>query len=158
MWQFGILLFLQQFLYSYFFTPPPSLSGSCLSCSSINPISTIPLIVSLSAHRNTSKRGETFGISRIGSKIKGVFKSTTMEGAMLPSSGLVEGEDDLVRMMRDLLKTEAVLFVATWGQCCPKTVTLDEHPHNQRDWNAYFLVFWLVKTLAIYLSAYVLLK
>uniref|UniRef100_A0A6Q2WX68 Sorting nexin 14 n=1 Tax=Esox lucius TaxID=8010 RepID=A0A6Q2WX68_ESOLU len=28
---------------------------------------------------NTSKRGETFGISRIGSKIKGVFKSTTME-------------------------------------------------------------------------------
>lgn len=54
------------------------------------------LIVSLSPHRNTSKRGETFGISRIGSKIKGVFKSTTMEGAMLPSSGLVEGEDDLV--------------------------------------------------------------
>lgn len=36
-------------------------------------------------NRNPSKRGETFGISRIGSKIKGVFKSTTMEGAMLPS-------------------------------------------------------------------------
>lgn len=48
------------------------------------------------ACRNTSKRGETFGISRIGSKIKGVFKSTTMEGAMLPSYGLVEGEDDMV--------------------------------------------------------------
>lgn len=46
--------------------------------------------------RNTSKRGETFGISRIGSKIKGVFKSTTMEGAMLPSYGLAEGEDDMV--------------------------------------------------------------
>nr|XP_023990899.1 sorting nexin-14-like isoform X7 [Salvelinus alpinus] len=45
--------------------------------------------------RNTSKRGESFGISRIGSKIKGVFKSTTMEGAMLPSYGLVEGEDDM---------------------------------------------------------------
>lgn len=47
--------------------------------------------------RNTSKRGESFGISRIGSKIKGVFKSTTMEGAMLPSYGLAEGEDDMVR-------------------------------------------------------------
>ncbi|KAL2098782.1 hypothetical protein ACEWY4_005262 [Coilia grayii] len=46
--------------------------------------------------RNTSKRGESFGISRIGSKIKGVFKSTTMEGAMLPSYGLAEGEDDMV--------------------------------------------------------------
>lgn len=46
--------------------------------------------------RNTSKRGESFGISRIGNKIKGVFKSTTMEGAMLPSYGLAEGEDDLV--------------------------------------------------------------
>lgn len=48
-------------------------------------------------HRSTSKRGESFGISRIGSKIKGVFKSTTMEGAMLPSYGVVEGEDDMVR-------------------------------------------------------------
>lgn len=46
--------------------------------------------------RNTSKRGESFGISRIGNKIKGVFKSTTMEGAMLPSYGLAEGEDDMV--------------------------------------------------------------
>lgn len=45
---------------------------------------------------NTSKRGESFGISRIGNKIKGVFKSTTMEGAMLPSYGLAEGEDDMV--------------------------------------------------------------
>nr|XP_023990897.1 sorting nexin-14-like isoform X5 [Salvelinus alpinus] len=51
--------------------------------------------LSLDDIRNTSKRGESFGISRIGSKIKGVFKSTTMEGAMLPSYGLVEGEDDM---------------------------------------------------------------
>lgn len=50
--------------------------------------------------RSTSKRGESFGISRIGSKIKGVFKSTTMEGAMLPSYGVVEGEDDMVRAIR----------------------------------------------------------
>uniref|UniRef100_A0A8C7ZID1 Sorting nexin-14 n=1 Tax=Oryzias sinensis TaxID=183150 RepID=A0A8C7ZID1_9TELE len=48
---------------------------------------------------SSSKRGETFGISRIGSKIKGVFKSTTMEGAMLPSYGLVEGEDDVEEAM-----------------------------------------------------------
>uniref|UniRef100_A0A6Q2YKF3 Sorting nexin 14 n=1 Tax=Esox lucius TaxID=8010 RepID=A0A6Q2YKF3_ESOLU len=44
---------------------------------------------------NTSKRGETFGISRIGSKIKGVFKSTTMEGSLLPYS-MVDAEDETV--------------------------------------------------------------
>uniref|UniRef100_A0A8C7ZD36 Sorting nexin-14 n=1 Tax=Oryzias sinensis TaxID=183150 RepID=A0A8C7ZD36_9TELE len=55
--------------------------------------------VSLDDIRSSSKRGETFGISRIGSKIKGVFKSTTMEGAMLPSYGLVEGEDDVEEAM-----------------------------------------------------------
>ncbi|XP_028460682.1 sorting nexin-14 isoform X5 [Perca flavescens] len=47
-------------------------------------------------NRNMSKRGETFGISRIGSKIKGVFKSTTMEGAMLPPSAMNDIDDDLV--------------------------------------------------------------
>ncbi|XP_010881084.2 sorting nexin-14 isoform X5 [Esox lucius] len=46
-------------------------------------------------NRNTSKRGETFGISRIGSKIKGVFKSTTMEGSLLPYS-MVDAEDETV--------------------------------------------------------------
>ncbi|XP_022622761.1 sorting nexin-14-like isoform X4 [Seriola dumerili] len=51
---------------------------------------------SLEENRNTSKRGESFGISRIGSKIKGVFKSTTMEGAMLPPSAMNEIDDDLV--------------------------------------------------------------
>uniref|UniRef100_A0A674EDD5 Sorting nexin 14 n=1 Tax=Salmo trutta TaxID=8032 RepID=A0A674EDD5_SALTR len=45
-------------------------------------------------NRNVSKRGETFGISRIGSKIKGVFKSTTMEGAMLPYT-MVDAEDEV---------------------------------------------------------------
>ncbi|XP_038658650.1 sorting nexin-14 isoform X2 [Scyliorhinus canicula] len=44
----------------------------------------------------SNKRGESFGISRIGSKLKGVFKSTTMEGAMLPNYGLPAGDDDLV--------------------------------------------------------------
>ncbi|XP_069028681.1 sorting nexin-14-like isoform X2 [Embiotoca jacksoni] len=47
-------------------------------------------------NRNTMKRGESFGISRIGSKIKGVFKSTTMEGALLPPSAMNELDDDLV--------------------------------------------------------------
>ncbi|XP_023250121.1 sorting nexin-14-like isoform X5 [Seriola lalandi dorsalis] len=51
---------------------------------------------SLEENRNTSKRGESFGISRIGNKIKGVFKSTTMEGAMLPPSAMNEIDDDLV--------------------------------------------------------------
>ncbi|XP_044531317.1 sorting nexin-14 [Gracilinanus agilis] len=52
--------------------------------------------LSLDDFRSTQKRGESFGISKIGSKIKGVFKSTTMEGAMLPNYGLTEGEDDFV--------------------------------------------------------------
>lgn len=50
----------------------------------------------LCSSRNLSKRGESFGISRIGSKIKGVFKSTTMEGAMLPPSAMNDFDDDLV--------------------------------------------------------------
>nr|XP_055042192.1 sorting nexin-14 isoform X6 [Misgurnus anguillicaudatus] len=47
-------------------------------------------------NRNSSKRGESFGISRIGSKIKGVFKSNATEGAMPPQYAMIEGEDDLV--------------------------------------------------------------
>ncbi|XP_055740534.1 sorting nexin-14-like isoform X4 [Salvelinus fontinalis] len=46
-------------------------------------------------NRNISKRGESFGISRIGSKIKGVFKSTTMEGTMLPYA-MVNAEDEVI--------------------------------------------------------------
>ncbi|XP_051500784.1 sorting nexin-14 isoform X2 [Myxocyprinus asiaticus] len=52
--------------------------------------------LSLDDLRNTSKRGESFGISRIGSKIKGVFKSSTMEGALLPQYAMIDGEDDTV--------------------------------------------------------------
>ncbi|KAJ8008910.1 hypothetical protein DPEC_G00083330 [Dallia pectoralis] len=51
--------------------------------------------LSLDDMRNTLKRGETFGISRIGSKLKGVFKSTTMEGSLLPYSA-VDAEDEAV--------------------------------------------------------------
>ncbi|KAM3861133.1 sorting nexin-14-like [Diretmus argenteus] len=46
-------------------------------------------------NRNTLKRGEPFGISKIGSKIKGVFKSTTMEGSMLPSA-MNDIDEDMV--------------------------------------------------------------
>ncbi|XP_026164058.1 sorting nexin-14-like isoform X3 [Mastacembelus armatus] len=51
---------------------------------------------SLEETRNTSRRGESSGISRIGSKIKGVFKSTTMEGTMLPPSAMSDVDDDTV--------------------------------------------------------------
>ncbi|XP_068194835.1 sorting nexin-14-like isoform X5 [Antennarius striatus] len=75
--------------------------------------------------RNTSKRGESFGISRIGSKIKGVFKSTTMEGAMLPSHGLVEGEDDMVEEAMMVLEDDSPLEAAS----TPST------PRNLSAWN-----------------------
>uniref|UniRef100_A0A671YXK5 Sorting nexin 14 n=1 Tax=Sparus aurata TaxID=8175 RepID=A0A671YXK5_SPAAU len=75
--------------------------------------------------RNTSKRGESFGISRIGSKIKGVFKSTTMEGAMLPSYGLVEGEDDMVEEAMMVLEDDSPMEAAS----TPST------PRNLSAWN-----------------------
>ncbi|KAL6105566.1 snx14 [Pungitius sinensis] len=75
--------------------------------------------------RNTSKRGESFGISRIGSKIKGVFKSTTMEGAMLPSYGPVEGEDDLVEEATMVLEDDSPMEAAS----TPST------PRNLSAWN-----------------------
>uniref|UniRef100_A0A671YXB6 Sorting nexin 14 n=1 Tax=Sparus aurata TaxID=8175 RepID=A0A671YXB6_SPAAU len=77
------------------------------------------------ACRNTSKRGESFGISRIGSKIKGVFKSTTMEGAMLPSYGLVEGEDDMVEEAMMVLEDDSPMEAAS----TPST------PRNLSAWN-----------------------
>ncbi|XP_062323343.1 sorting nexin-14 isoform X1 [Osmerus eperlanus] len=57
--------------------------------------------------RNISKRGETFGISRIGSKIKGVFKSNTLEGAMLPSYAMVDAEEDLVEEATVVVEDES---------------------------------------------------
>ncbi|XP_064810210.1 sorting nexin-14-like isoform X4 [Oncorhynchus masou masou] len=78
--------------------------------------------------RNTSKRGESFGIGRIGSKIKGVFKSTTMEGAMLPSYGLVEGEDDMVEeammVQEDDSPMEAVSTPSTPRNLSAWTITI----------------------------------
>ncbi|XP_078504288.1 sorting nexin-14 isoform X2 [Lissotriton helveticus] len=53
--------------------------------------------LSLDDFRSTQKRGESFGISKIGNKIKGVFKgATTMEGAILPNHGMTETENDMI--------------------------------------------------------------
>ncbi|XP_060948054.1 sorting nexin-14-like isoform X1 [Limanda limanda] len=57
--------------------------------------------------RNPLKRGETFGISRIGSKIKGVFRSTTMEGAILPPSAMSDMDDDLVEEATVVMEDDA---------------------------------------------------
>ncbi|OPJ73325.1 sorting nexin-14 isoform X2 [Patagioenas fasciata] len=63
-------------------------------------------------NRTTQKRGESFGISKIGNKIKGVFKSSAMEGAILPNYNLNEGEDDFIEegvmVMEDDSPEEAV--------------------------------------------------
>ncbi|XP_051731538.1 sorting nexin-14 isoform X6 [Ctenopharyngodon idella] len=66
-------------------------------------------------NRNTSKRGESFGISRIGSKIKGVFKSSTMEGAMLPQYAMIEGEDDTVEEAAMVLEDDSPVPVEGVG-------------------------------------------
>ncbi|KAK2527722.1 Snx14 [Columba livia] len=63
-------------------------------------------------NRTTQKRGESFGISKIGNKIKGVFKSSAMEGAILPNHNLNEVEDDFIEegimVMEDDSPEEAV--------------------------------------------------
>uniref|UniRef100_A0A8C7DBZ5 Sorting nexin 14 n=1 Tax=Oncorhynchus kisutch TaxID=8019 RepID=A0A8C7DBZ5_ONCKI len=67
---------------------------------------------SLSLRSNVSKRGETFGISRIGSKIKGVFKSTTMEGAMLPYS-MCDAEDEAVEEATMVMEDDSPVEAAS---------------------------------------------
>ncbi|XP_060908778.1 sorting nexin-14-like isoform X2 [Labrus mixtus] len=64
-------------------------------------------------NRNLSKRGESFGISRIGSKIKGVFRSTTMEGAMLPPSAMNDIEDDVVEEATVVMEDDSTLEPAS---------------------------------------------
>ncbi|XP_021562495.1 sorting nexin-14 isoform X10 [Carlito syrichta] len=97
--------------------------------------------LSLDDFRSTQKRGESFGISRIGSKIKGVFKSTTMEGAMLPNYGLAEGEDDFIEegivVLEDDSPVEAVSTpttprnLAAWRISIPY-VDFFEDPSSER--------------------------
>ncbi|XP_044277622.1 sorting nexin-14 [Varanus komodoensis] len=62
------------------------------------------------SNKSTQKKGESSGIRSISSKIKGVFKSTTLEGAVLPSCGLAEGEDieEGIMVMEDDSPVEAL--------------------------------------------------
>ncbi|XP_029973288.1 sorting nexin-14-like [Salarias fasciatus] len=97
----------------------PSGSSSPASFSSLHAqpsLTTLPsgsLSHRHSSPKNPSRRGESFGIGRIGSKIKGVFKSTTMEGAMLPASGLPEGEDDMVEEAMMVLEDDSPMEAAS---------------------------------------------
>ncbi|XP_028252620.1 sorting nexin-14-like isoform X2 [Parambassis ranga] len=83
---------------------------------------------SLEETRNPSKRGESFGISRIGSKIKGVFKSTTMEGALLPPSTINDIDDDTVEeatvVMEDDSPAEPVSMAGTQRNLSAWTITI----------------------------------
>ncbi|KAM9798302.1 sorting nexin-14-like [Neosynchiropus ocellatus] len=56
--------------------------------------------------RNASRRGESSGISRIGSRIKGVFRSGALEGAVLPPS---DPDEETVE--------EAVVALEDDGRC-----------------------------------------
>ncbi|KAM4528949.1 sorting nexin-14-like isoform 2-T2 [Fundulus diaphanus] len=75
-------------------------------------------------NRNTSRRGESFGISRIGSRIKGVFRSTTMEGALLPPGAGADLDDDTVE--------EATIVVEDDSPAAPAPA-----PLNQRNLSAW---------------------
>uniref|UniRef100_A0A8C8BP29 Sorting nexin-14 n=1 Tax=Otus sunia TaxID=257818 RepID=A0A8C8BP29_9STRI len=94
-------------------------------------------------NRTTQKRGESFGISRIGNKIKGVFKSSAMEGAMLPNYNLNEGEDDFIEegvmVMEDDSPEEAVSTpntprnLAAWKISIPYVDFFDDPSLERRD-------------------------
>uniref|UniRef100_A0A8C3V3G8 Sorting nexin-14 n=1 Tax=Catharus ustulatus TaxID=91951 RepID=A0A8C3V3G8_CATUS len=93
--------------------------------------------------RTTQKRGESFGISKIGNKIKGVFKSSAMEGAMLPNYNLNEGEDDFIEegvmVMEDDSPEEAVTTpntprnLAAWKISIPYVDFFDDPSLERKD-------------------------
>ncbi|KAM3676129.1 sorting nexin-14 isoform X2 [Ammospiza caudacuta] len=94
-------------------------------------------------NRTTQKRGESFGISKIGNKIKGVFKSSAMEGAMLPNYNLNEGEDDFIEegvmVMEDDSPEEAVTTpntprnLAAWKISIPYVDFFDDPSLERKD-------------------------
>ncbi|XP_027755279.1 sorting nexin-14 isoform X3 [Empidonax traillii] len=94
-------------------------------------------------NRTTQKRGESFGISKIGNKIKGVFKSSAMEGAMLPNYNLNEGEDDFIEegvmVMEDDSPEEAVTTpntprnLAAWKITIPYVDFFDDPSLERKD-------------------------
>ncbi|XP_033368780.1 sorting nexin-14 isoform X5 [Parus major] len=95
------------------------------------------------SNRTTQKRGESFGISKIGNKIKGVFKSSAMEGAMLPNYNLNEGEDDFIEegvmVMEDDSPEEAVTTpntprnLAAWKISIPYVDFFDDPSLERKD-------------------------
>ncbi|XP_060092659.1 sorting nexin-14 isoform X1 [Heteronotia binoei] len=99
--------------------------------------------LSLDDFRSTQKKGESFGISKIGSKIKGVFKSTTMEGSVLPNYGPAEGEDDFIEegimVMEDDSPVEAVSTpntprnLAAWKISIPFVDFIDDTPLERKE-------------------------
>ncbi|XP_074943320.1 sorting nexin-14 isoform X1 [Phalacrocorax aristotelis] len=99
--------------------------------------------LSLDDFRTTQKRGESFGISRIGNKIKGVFKSSAMEGAMLPNYNLNDGEDDFIEegimVMEDDSPEEAVSTpntprnLAAWKISIPYVDFFDDPSLERKD-------------------------
>ncbi|KAM4633705.1 sorting nexin-14-like isoform 2-T2 [Polymixia lowei] len=64
-------------------------------------------------NRNASKRAESFGIGRIGSRIKGVFRSTTLEGAMLPHNAMTDADEDLVEEATVVLEDDSPAEMAS---------------------------------------------
>ncbi|XP_014909959.1 sorting nexin-14 isoform X3 [Poecilia latipinna] len=58
-------------------------------------------------NRNPSRRGEVFGISRIGNRIKGVFRSSTMEGGLLPAGA--DPDDDSVEEATVVLEDDGAV-------------------------------------------------
>ncbi|KAM9018585.1 sorting nexin-14 isoform 2-T2 [Ara ararauna] len=94
-------------------------------------------------NRTTQKRGESFGISKIGNKIKGVFKSSAMEGAMLPNYNVNEGEDDFIEegvmVMEDDSPEEAVTTpntprnLAAWKISIPYVDFFDDPSVERKD-------------------------
>ncbi|KFU91806.1 Sorting nexin-14, partial [Chaetura pelagica] len=99
--------------------------------------------LSLDDLRTTQKRGESFGISKIGNKIKGVFKSSAMEGAMLPNYNLNGGEDDFIEegvmVMEDDSPEEAVSTpntprnLAAWKISIPYVDFFDDPSSERKD-------------------------
>ncbi|XP_058469970.1 sorting nexin-14 isoform X3 [Solea solea] len=86
------------------------------------------------SNRNTLKRGETFGISRIGSRIKGVFRSTTMEGTMLPPSAMIDFDDDVrLRVIGRLQVEEATVVLE--DDCPTELVSAAGTTRNLSAWS-----------------------
>ncbi|KAL6095471.1 snx14 [Pungitius sinensis] len=93
-------------------------------------------------NRNPSKRGESFGISRIGSRIKGVFKSSAMEGAMLPPNAMSDPDCELVEEATVVVEDDSPAEPAAapgsprnlsaWSLVIPYIDMYDDHVKRER--------------------------